>query len=60
MPILTEMRCPNCNREQVVIKMTVKGEELSLHSCSPCDLRWWEADNGIVSLAGVLDLAATR
>ena len=52
------MRCPKCNREQVVIKMTVRGEALTLHSCSPCDLRWWEADEGVLPLAGVLDLAA--
>ena len=58
MPILIRMRCPKCNREQVVIKMTVRGEALTMHSCSPCDLRWWEADEGVLPLAGVLDLAA--
>jgi transcription elongation factor Elf1 len=55
------MKCPNCDREQVVIEMVVRGQRLALRSCSPCDLRWWEGHDGVVSLAGVLDMAtATR
>jgi len=41
----------------VVIGMVVRGGRVALHSCSPCDLRWWESDAGVVSLAGVLELA---
>jgi hypothetical protein len=41
----------------VVIDMVVGGEPVALYSCSPCDLRWWRGDNGIVPLAGVLQLA---
>jgi transcription elongation factor Elf1 len=56
--MLKAMRCPNCGRELVVIEMNVGGERLVLHSCSPCDLRWWEGhDGGVVPLAGVLGLA---
>lgn len=52
------MKCPNCEtREMVVIEMTVSGEPLALHSCSSCDLRWWENREGMLSLSGVLDLA---
>jgi hypothetical protein len=52
------MKCPNCEtRELVVIQMEVSGEALALNSCSPCDLRWWQSQTGILSLAGVLDLA---
>ena len=52
------MKCPNCEtREMVVIEMTVAAEPVTLHSCSFCDLRWWETRDGAVSLAGVLDLA---
>ena len=37
------MKCPNCQtRELVVIEMVVSGEPVALHSCSSCDLRWWE------------------
>jgi hypothetical protein len=53
------MKCPNCRtRELVVIQMVVSGEALALNSCSPCDLRWWQSEGEMLSLAGVLDLAA--
>jgi transcription elongation factor Elf1 len=53
------MKCPNCiTREMVVIEMVVRGEPVALHSCSSCDLRWWEGSDGLLSLSGVLDLAA--
>jgi hypothetical protein len=53
------MKCPNCQtRELVTIEMVVSGEEVALNSCSPCDLRWWQSDGGMLSLRGVLDLAA--
>lgn len=54
------MKCPNCEREMVVIEMVVGGWRLALHSCSHCDLRWWESQDGVLSLAGVLDLATDR
>jgi hypothetical protein len=53
------MKCPNCRtRELVVIEMVVKGQPVALNNCSPCDLRWWQSDGGMLSLARVLDLAA--
>jgi len=53
------MKCPNCQtRELVTIEMVVSGEPVVLNSCSPCDLRWWQSDEGLLSLRGVLDLAA--
>ena len=53
------MKCPNCQtRELVTIEMVVSGEEVALNSCSPCDLRWWQSDGSMMSLRGVLDLAA--
>jgi hypothetical protein len=53
------MKCPNCQtRELVVIQMVVNGEPVVLNSCSPCDLRWWQSQAGMLSLSGVLDLAA--
>lgn len=55
------MKCPNCEtRELVVIQMVVSGELVGLHSCSFCDLRWWETREGVLSLAGVLDLATVE
>jgi hypothetical protein len=53
------MKCPNCQtKELVVIEMFVSGEPVKLHSCSACDLRWWETSDGAVSLSRVLDRAA--
>jgi transcription elongation factor Elf1 len=53
------MKCPNCRtKELVVIEMVVGGRRVTLHSCSSCDLRWWETTEGTTSLAEVLDLAA--
>ncbi len=55
------VKCPNCEtRELVVIQMVVSGELVGLHSCSFCDLRWWETRDGVLSLAGVLDLATVE
>jgi len=52
------MKCPNCQmREMVVIEMLVNNEQVALHSCSSCDLRWWETREGLLSLSGVLGLA---
>jgi len=52
------MKCPNCHtRQLVVIEMHVSGEHVALHSCSSCDLRWWETHEGMLSLSRVLDLA---
>jgi transcription elongation factor Elf1 len=53
------MKCPNCQtREMVVIGMVMSGRSVALNSCSSCDLRWWETQDGSLSLAGVLNLAA--
>jgi hypothetical protein len=52
------MKCPCCRtRELVEIHMTVRGEPMTLRSCSPCDQRWWEGLDGRMSLASVLDQA---
>ena len=40
-----------------MIEMNVERKRVALHSCSSCDLRWWESRDGLLSLAGVLDLA---
>ncbi|HYA44253.1 MAG TPA: hypothetical protein VED59_01500 [Acidimicrobiales bacterium] len=54
------MKCPNCQtKELIVIEMNVGTEQVVLHSCSACDLRWWETKAGTLSLAGVLDLATS-
>jgi transcription elongation factor Elf1 len=55
------MKCPRCHTKQlVVIDLDMGGERLSLHSCSSCDLRWWQGPDGRVPVEGVLQLASRR
>ncbi len=44
----------------MVIDLEVGGERLSLHSCSSCDLRWWQGPDGRVRGGGVLQWAPRR
>lgn len=53
------MKCPRCRtRDQVIISMQVGGEPVSLHSCSACDVRWWQRGHGRADLADLLALVA--
>jgi hypothetical protein len=55
------MNCPVCRGARLVlIDITLKGEQVRMHSCSRCDTRWWECNGEHVALDGVLDLATTR
>jgi hypothetical protein len=55
------MKCPRCEKaELVVIQMQMAGEAVALHSCSRCDIRWWEKGADPIPLAKVLGLASSR
>ena len=55
------MTCPNCRFARLVeIDLTIKERRLTLHSCSHCDIRWWDDDGERVGLGHVLDLATVR
>lgn len=56
------MTCPRCEaRKLVEIDLTVAGRELTLHSCSKCETRWWDDHEGkVVALDELLDLATVR
>lgn len=55
------MNCPNCRGAQLVlIELSLKGDDLTMHSCSRCDTRWWERNGEQITLDGVLELATTR
>jgi transcriptional regulator NrdR family protein len=52
------MKCPRCRtHELVVIDMVIGGEPVRLRSCSTCDARWWETEDGALPLSSVLALA---
>jgi hypothetical protein len=54
----SEMTCPLCNIANLVtIAMTVNQRQLTLHSCSRCETRWWKADGDQVGLGDVLQAA---
>jgi transposase-like protein len=56
---LLAMACPVCRARRIVeIGLTLKGSQITMHSCSKCDTRWWDTDGEKVSLDHVFDLAA--
>jgi DNA polymerase III alpha subunit (gram-positive type) len=53
------MRCPLCKVANLVsISMTVSDRQLTMHSCSRCETKWWDADGENVGLATVLGFTA--
>ena len=53
------MTCPICRRHRLVeIRVDLGDAEVTLHSCSACDARWWDRDGEPLSLADVLALTA--
>ncbi len=55
------MACPTCSARHIVeIGLTLQGKNVTLHSCSRCDNRWWDDESGTIELDEVLDLATVR
>ncbi len=56
------MTCPKCSARQLVeIGVTLQGKDVTLHSCSRCDSRWWDDERGeVIQLDEVIDLATVR
>lgn len=55
------MTCPLCQIARLVtITMTVNTKQLTLHSCSRCETKWWKADGENVGLSTVLETATVR
>lgn len=57
-PAIQEKKCPKCARSMVAITLDVRGEQQTLRSCSHCDLRIWETQEGTTTLDVVLDTLA--
>jgi hypothetical protein len=52
-------RCSGCGRAFVEILLDVGGREVTMRSCSACDVRSWHGPDGELALDGVLaDLSA--
>ena len=56
------MSCPKCRvRHTVQIAVSLSGRTVTLHSCSNCDTRWWDGEDGeAINLDEVIDLATVR
>jgi hypothetical protein len=55
------MACPVCRDKQMVeIKLTLKGQRVTMHSCSHCETRWWDSDGELVPLRNVFALASPQ
>ncbi|CAN5576395.1 hypothetical protein BH18ACT1_BH18ACT1_10670 [soil metagenome] len=60
-PPSSPTRCSRCRAPLVEISMSVDGAEVTMSSCSGCDLRTWRKDGESVDLPTVLDdVGATR
>ena len=52
------MHCPSCSKGALIeIRMEVRGAPVTFRRCGRCEAQGWEAIDGPVSLAHVLDLA---
>ena len=55
------MTCPNCRGARLVeIGLTLQERSVTMHSCSRCDVRWWDDEGEKLPLSHVLDLAAVK
>lgn len=55
------MMCPNCRGGRLVrIGLTLKERNVTMHSCSRCDTRWWDAEGERLGLPNVLEMATVR
>ncbi len=53
------MKCPACRTKNlVVIDIQIKGEPVTMLSCSNCDRRWWQGLEGALTLGTVLGIAS--
>lgn len=53
------MTCPSCRSGGLVeIGLSVRGQTVTMHSCSACELRWWDKEGEKVALPSVLALVA--
>ena len=55
------MSCPKCGARRLVeIQVKLSGREVTLHSCSKCDTRWWDEEGEVIDVSEVIDLATVR
>jgi len=48
------LTCPHCDGPLVCIELTLEGDPLTMRSCSRCDLRYWDREQGETDLVDLL------
>ncbi len=51
---MRQPRCSGCGRAFVEIVLDVGGQQVTMRSCSSCDVRSWHGPDGELPLDGVL------
>jgi hypothetical protein len=52
------MVCTGCAKASLVaIRMRIGGREVVFRRCSRCEANVWESEEGVLTLASVLDMA---
>lgn len=57
-PSIQTKKCPKCARGMVAIRLKIEDEPRTLRSCSYCDIRIWESEEGKTTLDSVLSKLA--
>ena len=55
------MNCSRCKTARLVeIRVNLGERQVTMHSCSRCDSRWWDSEGENMALPSVVELATTR
>lgn len=55
------MTCPICRSAALVeIGLNVHDQQVTMHSCSTCESRWWDRGGERMSLPSVLEFVAAK
>ncbi len=52
------MACPVCSANLLEITLNIAGNDLTMHSCSHCETRWWDRSGEKIQLQGILEIAS--
>ncbi len=55
------MTCPTCRSSALVeIGLNLRDQQVTMHSCSVCEHRWWDSGGEPLTLPSVLKLVAAK
>lgn len=59
-PSIQSKKCPKCVRMMASITLDIDGGKRTLRSCSHCDIRLWETEDGNTTLDNVLSALSSE